>query len=377
MISRPLKIVALATYPERSAATRFRLTQLLPYMHENGWEVRFEPFVDDAFFDGFYQRGDRLQKGGYLAARSIRRLLFSLRAGDFDAVFIQRASALIGPPYSEFILGALKGIPIIFDFDDAIWHLDLPRSRHPVAARLLKAPAKCWYTMRASRLVIAGSRYLGERAREVNENVVVVPTTVDADTWVPLPGRLEGELRSAARPLIGWVGSHTTAHQLGLVEPALHRLRSEGRDFELRVVGADQGFDLPRVEVESRPWRLEREIRDFQEIDIGLAPMHGESVYQGKCGFKQLQYMAVGVPFVSSWVGGAKDFVVDGENALVAKSTDDWYRHLKALLDSRDLRSRLARRGRAQVESRYCIAHQAPRVIRSIEEAVRREPQAR
>lgn len=377
MSDRALKILALATYPERSAATRFRLTQLLPYMRESGWEVRFDPFVDEAFFDGFYQRGGRLHKGRYLATRSIRRLLSSIRAGDVDAVFIQRASALIGPPYSEFILGALKGLPIIFDFDDAIWHLDLPRSHHPVAAKLLKAPEKCWYTMRASSLVIAGSSYLGERAREVNDNVLVVPTTVDADIWVPLPGRLHGEFHGADRPVIGWVGSHTTAHQLELVEPALQRLRSEGRDFELRVVGADEDFDLPRVEVKSRPWRLEREIRDFQEIDIGLAPMHSEPVYQGKCGFKQLQYMAVGVPFVSSWVGGAKDFVVDGENGLVANDPDDWYRHLRALLDSHELRARLARGGRAQVESRYCIAHQAPRVIRAVEEAIRREPEAR
>jgi glycosyltransferase involved in cell wall biosynthesis len=168
------------------------------------------------------------------------------------------------------------------------------------------------------------------------------------------------------------VGTHTTADQLELVEPALRQLRAEGYDFEVHVVGAGKDFGLGTVELQSRPWRLADEIQEFQRIDIGLAPMRGEPVYQGKCGFKQLQYMAVGVPFVSSWVGGARDFVVDGENGLVAHTTKDWYCHLKALLESHELRRRLSQRGRKLVETQYCIEAQGPRVVRVVEEAVRR-----
>jgi glycosyltransferase involved in cell wall biosynthesis len=361
----------LATYPERSAATRFRLTQVLPFLQARGWDVRFEPFVDDNFFGGFYRQGNRFRKAAYLASRSVRRLVSALRVSDIDVVFIQRAAALVGPAYTEFVLSALKGVPIIFDFDDAIWHLDLPRSTHPIAARLLKDPGKCWYTMRRSECVIAGSSYLGSRAREVNPNVEVVPTVVSSAEWTPLPGRLEGEFRGEGAPRIGWVGSHSTAHQLELVEPALRRLRAEGYDFEVHVVGANDDFDLDTVQVQSQPWRLDDEIRDFQCIDIGLAPMHSEPVYQGKCALKQIQYMTVGVPFVSSWVGGAKDFVVDGENGLVAHDEGDWYRHLKELLESRELRRKLSQNGRGLVETRYSIEHQGPRVARCFEEALR------
>ena len=172
--------------------------------------------------------------------------------------------------------------------------------------------------MRRAALIIAGSNFLAQRAREVSSKVEVVPTVVSSTTWAPASGRLEGALHREAAPRIGWVGSHSTAHQLELVEPALRQLRADGYAFEVHVVGAGDDFALDTVEVESRPWRLDEEIEDFQRIDIGLAPMHSEQVYQGKCGFKQIQYMAVGVPFVSSWVGGARDFVVDGENGLVA-----------------------------------------------------------
>lgn len=369
-MSRPATILALAAYPERSAATRFRMTQMLPYLRARGWDVRFEPFVDDEFFSGFYASGNRVDKARYLASRSLSRLALAVTAADVDAVFIQREAALIGPAYTEMLLHSLKGLPIVFDFDDAIWHFDLPRSTHPIAARLLKRPGKCWGTMRRADLILAGSSYLAGRAREVSSRVEVVPTVVSSAEWTPAPGRLDGAFGPSPIPRIGWVGSHSTAHQLELVEPALRQLRADGYEFEVHVVGASEEFSLESVELQARPWRLDEELMEFQGIDIGLAPMHGEPAYQGKCGFKQIQYMSVGVPFVSSWVGGAEDFVVDGENGLVAHGEEDWYRHIKALLESQKLRRSLSRNGRALVETRYCLERQGPRVARFFEESV-------
>jgi glycosyltransferase involved in cell wall biosynthesis len=369
-VSRPRRLLALAAYPERSAATRFRMTQLLPYLRSRGWEVRFEPFIGDEFFGEFYAAGSRFKKATYLASSSFARLALAIGAADVDAVFIQREAANIGPAFTERILHSLKGLPIIFDFDDAIWHFDLARSTHPIAARLLKDPAKCWSTMRSAALVIAGSSYLARRAAEVSSNVEVFPTVVSAATWTPLPGRLEGSVQRTEAPRIGWVGSHSTAHQLDLVAPALRQLRAEGYEFEFHVVGAGNDFALDDLDVQSRPWRLEEEIREFQQIDIGLAPMHSEPVYEGKCGFKQLQYMAVGVPFISSWVGGAREFVVDGANGLVAHNTQDWYRHLKALLVSPQLRSTLSQNSRKLVETQYSIERQGPRVAECFERVI-------
>ncbi|MBW2586879.1 MAG: hypothetical protein JRD92_08045, partial [Deltaproteobacteria bacterium] len=187
---RKRRILALAAYSERVASTRFRLTQVLPYLRARGWDVRFEPFVDDDFLSDFYTRGNQLKKARYLAARSLERFALAAGATGVDAVFVQREAALIGPAYTEFMLRSLRRVPIIMDFDDAIWELNLPRSAHPIAARMLKDPTKCWRTMRRAACVIAGSEYLAERAREVNSNVEVVPTVVSSKTWTPLPRRL-------------------------------------------------------------------------------------------------------------------------------------------------------------------------------------------
>lgn len=366
MERRP-QILALATYPKSVASTRFRLTQMIPYLEARGFDVRFEPFLDDEFLSTFYRSGQRLRKGAHLVARSLARLASAIATTDVDAVFIQREAALIGPPYTESILGQLKGLPIVFDFDDAIWELNPSRSAHPLAAKILKSPTKSWRTIRHASRVIAGSSYLANRARAVNRSVEVVPTVVSSAQWTPLPCRTEGHFFEERVPRIGWIGTHTTANQLELVEPALRRLRAEGYGFEVHVVGAGVGFELGSVEVEARPWSLATEIEEFQRIDIGLAPMFSGPVYEGKCGFKQLQYMAVGVPFISSLVGGARDFVVDGRVGLVANDAGDWYRHLKALLESRALRRDLTGNGLELVKRHYCLEVQGPRLARVFE----------
>ncbi|HEX4475989.1 MAG TPA: glycosyltransferase, partial [Polyangiaceae bacterium] len=153
------------------------------------------------------------------------------------------------------------------------------------------------------------------------------------------------------------------------VLPALRRLRASGRRFSLRVIGAAESFSLPGLELETRPWAREREVRDFQELDIGLAPIHATEFSKGKCAFKQLQYMAVGVPSVSSPEGGSTDFIVHGENGLFARTDDEWFRSLEALLDDAALRSRIARAGRELVERSHSIEAQAPRLAEILKRA--------
>ena len=98
--------------------------------------MHFEPFVDDAFLSGFYEKGNQLRKAKHLVSRSLERLSLAVRAANVDAVFIQREAALIGPAYTEFILHSLKGLPLIMDFDDAIWDLTY-------RARRTRSPRVC------------------------------------------------------------------------------------------------------------------------------------------------------------------------------------------------------------------------------------------
>jgi glycosyltransferase involved in cell wall biosynthesis len=358
----PARVLALATYPEEAAASRFRVIGVAPYLRDAGIEVDFRPFLSSALFREFYAKGHRVVNAARMAAAVSRRLRLLLRGGRYDAVFVQREAALVGPAVIESVLTDWFDLPMVFDFDDAIWLDAVEGSTHPRLARWVKAPGKTFGLLRRAAHVLAGSASLAQFARQHNPVVSVTPTVVSRDAWTPLPGRLDGRFPHDGPPRIGWVGTATTTVHLDLVMPALRRLRSDGFSFRLSVVGGSRRASFEGLDVDVRPWQSARDILDFQELDIGLAPTSSTAWTEGKCGFKQVQYMAVGVPCVSSLVGGARDFVRDRDNALVASTEDDWYHSLRALLEDPSLRSRLARAGRQLVEDDYCLEVQGPRV---------------
>ncbi|HEU4534391.1 MAG TPA: glycosyltransferase [Polyangiaceae bacterium] len=370
------RLLVLATYPEAAAASRFRLCAYFPALRERGIEPDFRPFLSDEAFAAIYRQGRTVEKARHVLGACADRLTLWLEKTPYDGVLVQREAAIVGPALLEHALRVRRGLPLIFDFDDAIW-LDgfadksgLPNRR---IARLLKAPGKTEGLVRRAAHVVAATRFLADYARVRNPRVSVVPSVVPAARWRPRTGRLEGAPLSDP-PLVGWIGTHSTAFQLGLVLPALRRLRDEGRRFRLRLVGAGRDFDLPGVELENVPWSAEREVDDFAGLDVGLAPIHEDPWAEGKGGFKQLQYMAVGVPFASSFRSGAREFLVDRENCLLAEGDEGWYRALSTLLDDHAARARLARAGRRLVEETYSTERQAPRFAAIVASALAAEP---
>lgn len=357
-----MRVLALAVHPERAPATRFRVLAYRSYLEAHGFEVTLASSLDDAAFDRLYAPESLLTKCPAALRALTRQWRAALLDGPWDAVWVQREAALVGPPLLELLLASR--LPLVYDFDDAVWISTADASRHPFAARLLRAPGKAWTLMRRARHVIAGSEHLAEAARCVNPNVTVIPTVVSRETWVPAP-RAERSV-----PDIGWIGTHGTARYLHMVAPALERLRAEGRRFRLRIVGAAPDFAFP-LDHERVPWSLEREVEAFQELDIGLAPVADDEWGRGKCAFKQVQYFATGVACVSSPVGPAADFCARGA-ALPARSEDEWYSALSALLDDLELRRRVAATARLLVERELCVEVQAPRLAACLREALRR-----
>ncbi len=357
----PVRLLVLAAYPESVASTRLRACGYFSLLQGAGITAELHPFLDDAAARVLYTRGRTPDKALGVLHGAMRRLVILCRSRRYDAVFVQREACLIGPPWVEQILVQGLRVPLIFDFDDALWLASHERSRNPRMARLLRFPAKTRTLLRIASQVIAGSTYLAEYAGRLNARTTVLRTVVSREAWRPLPGRLSGAWASRdGIPTIGWVGSHSTAHQLELVIPALTALAQRGHRFRVRLVGADRCITVPGIEVTSVPWTLEREVQDFREADIAVTPMFDDEWSQGKCGLKQLQYMAVGVPLVGSAQGGAREFLEHEGNALVAEDAPSTTVALERLLGDKPLRARLATVGRNLVESRLCTEAQGP-----------------
>jgi hypothetical protein len=365
------RLLVLATYPRTAAATRYRACAYFPALERAGIDAELRTFLTDEFASAFYRPGGRVSKALGLVGFSLKSLVQLARTRGFHAIFVQREAALIGPAFIESMLSGPVGLPMIFDMDDALWVTDVAASRNPLAARLLKSPAKTNDLLSRATEVIVCTNYLASYARRFSPRVTVCPTVVSSAVWQPLPGRLDGKFAfNAEVPTIGWVGTHSTATHLDIVVPALRRLADEGHRFRVRLVGAMRTLDIPGIEVINDPWVEKREIDDFQRIDIGIAPVRDGQFSRGKGGFKQIQYMTVGVPMVSSSVGGAQEVVRRGENALIAETDEEWTSGLRRLLTDQSLRAELARNGRALVERELCSEVMEEQVVRVVERAM-------
>jgi glycosyltransferase involved in cell wall biosynthesis len=202
---------------------------------------------------------------------------------------------------------------------------------------------------------MVGNPYLAEYARQVNDRVTVIPTTIDTEKYRVLP-----RTEKTGPPVIGWTGSHSTVQHLDTLRGALKKL-AERESFRLRVIGTP-AYECPPIEVEAMAWRADSELEDLSAIDIGVMPLPDDKWSKGKCGLKALQFMALGIPTICSPVGVNTDIIQDNENGFIAGTEDEWVEKLTRLLRSAELRQRLGQAGRATVEQKYSAITQTPRV---------------
>lgn len=341
---------------------RFRIEQWERVLREKGVEVRFETFESDELRRVFYASTDRwrqVQAFARCIARQVRCIARLRR--EWDAVFLFRELLPIGPAWLERWL-ARKGMPIVYDFDDAIFLAGVSDANRAFA--WLKAPRKTGAICRLSAHVTVGNEYLKAYAERFTPNVSVIPTTIDTERYTP-----KAHVEISGVPVIGWSGSFSTAKHLQTVVPALRRLRRSVA-FRLSVIGSP-GFRADGLEVTSRPWSAATETEDLKTFDLGIMPLPDDPWARGKCGLKALQYMALGIPTVASPVGVNKTIIQDGRNGFLASTAAEWVATLSRLLVDPALRRRFAEEGRRTVEERYAATGQARRLLDVFQRVVR------
>jgi glycosyltransferase involved in cell wall biosynthesis len=347
-----MRVLALVpSIHDTSPGQRYRIEQWQDGLAQTGVEITFAPFEDKNLRDILYAKGQWLRKGAGISKSFIRRFSTVSRPRSYDLVYIFREAALFGPSIFERIVHLWK-VPLVFDFDDAIF----VRYRSPANGwlSLLKAPGKTQTICKMASHVMVGNAYLAEYARAFNQNVTVIPTTIDTQRYQV------GSVRETGIPVIGWTGSYSTVQHLDLLRPVLQQLARE-EPFRVRVIGPSD-YQVEGVEVEVIPWRSQTEAEDLAAVDIGVMPLPDDAWSRGKCGCKALQYMGLGIPAICSAVGMNTDLIRDGENGFLAESVEEWLNKLTILLRSSQVRRKLGLAGRKTVEERFSASSQVPRI---------------
>lgn len=365
-----MKVLALASYPVEAAATRYRLHQFITPLAEQGITLTISPFIDARLFERLYRRGSLPATAAGLLGAAFRRLVDVSAAKEADVVLVQREAMMFGPPLIEWLMARVYGRPMVLDLDDATY-VSYTSPTYGTVGKALKWSGKTEDLIRWARVVTCGNRAIADYVAGKGATARVIPTVVDTEVFRPAIRRT-GE----GSTVLGWIGTHSTFPYLKSIFGVLEKLAKD-HPFRLKIVGAGQeDIGIHGVEVENLQWQLKREIEDFQSIDIGLYPIDA-SLYSGnwasgKSGFKAIQYMAVGIPYVATPVGGSSEIGAEGTTHFFAGSDDAWYAALETLITDVTKRTEMGAAGRRHVTEHYNLPAQADKLAKALREAAGR-----
>jgi glycosyltransferase involved in cell wall biosynthesis len=334
-----IKVTAL-TASKVDPSSRFRIRQFIKPLHDLGVDVsERRPLLNRYKIEPLPWLANALRLPGLVASQ------FS------DVTWLGR-ELVSGRVTFEGFAGKKR----VFDVDDAIW---LPYQQAGQPDFSAEIARRC-------DGVIAGNRFLQEHYEQAGARVWLVPTSVDSEQWQPLVARPDQPWT------IGWIGSWSNLKFLYDIEAPLAQFLTEHPEAQLLIVSDRQPAFTKLGDHQWRfaEWSAETEISMVQQMDVGLMPLHDSEEARGKCGFKMLTYMSVGLPVIVSPVGVNKEILGYDEVGFGASSENDWYAALRRLFEEADLGPRLGTQGRKVVTEHYSVKANAPKLAAIFHEVV-------
>jgi glycosyltransferase involved in cell wall biosynthesis len=298
-----------------SASTRYRALQFFPLLRHAGFEAIHAT-----------------------AAGSPATYLRALRSAAAADIVVVLRKTFPGP-----LLWLLRRVSrqLVFDFDDAIF-CNTDGTPSPTRMRRFGAMAA------ACDHLFAGNRFLADTAARYNRAVTIVPTCLDTARYAGNYPKPEDSFD------LVWIGSRSTRKYLIEALPALRLAAARIPQLRLKII-AD--FDLPDAGVPTLAiaWSAETEARELGSSHIGISPMRDDDWSRGKCALKVLQYMATGLPVISSDAGANAELIVPGETGYLVGDDESWAERISQLANDAALRDRLGLEGRRRIRADYSL----------------------
>ncbi len=346
------RVRVLGLYPSGTApGARFRCEQFVAPLGRRGISVEIDPFFSAAGYRA-YRNGGRVARVLAVLTGLIRRLGLVTGGPRADTVWVYKQSIPVASRAVEWSMKHLWRRRVVYEFDDAVWR---PQFNHQRLSYRLKAGGKIPRIIADADAVIAGNAFLADYARRYRGDVTIIPTTLDT------AGRFNLRREHTDGPVtLAWTGSATTTVYLQALAPVLRAVQAVRDVRFLFISDIFPPMDLARVE--EVPWSEDIEVSALARGDIGLMPLPDNEWTRGKCGFKIIQYMALGLVPVASAVGANVEIIEDGVDGFLCRDDAGWMRALLAAIDDVALRRRIGAAARAKAEARYSLEGQVDRL---------------
>jgi glycosyltransferase involved in cell wall biosynthesis len=321
--------------------------------------IDYAPFETDSLRKILHTGGNQFAKVSEMLKSYVNRLGLLKKLDEYDAVFVYREAALLGPAFLERLVARKK--PIIYQLDDPLY---LPyKSPSNGYLSYLKFFGKVKEIIKLSKVVIANSSHIRDYALQFNKNVRQVPSIVDTSvfTYKSFDKNLE-------KVCVGWSGSPTTLKNIKLVEGALQTI-SDKDICDIHFIGGTE-FGLKNVKYSAQKWNGETEVEDLRKMQIGLVPLPDNAWNKHKFIMKTAQYMALGIVPVGTPMASNPEVIKHGENGFLAANDKEWVEYLKILIEDSALRNKMSVKCVADAKAHYSLEANIPKVLEAFNFAV-------
>jgi GT2 family glycosyltransferase/serine/threonine protein kinase/tetratricopeptide (TPR) repeat protein len=349
------KVGFLTVDPKVTACAYLRLTAPLNHLHAH-WEIEQLSVCD-------------LINGQLKIDQALLR--------QAQVVVVQRGLAAFLPYHVLRQAIPNPAVKIIFELDDAL--TVLPRN-HVAFAYFQSVRPHLEEYLKNADLVTVSTPKLKELYSHFNDNIAVLPNTVDANVWLrPVPtSPRAGKLR------ILFSGTVTHEHDLALVEPAMERIIAEfPQQVEFLFWGNSPATLAKHSQVKTVAGYMPNYI-DYASrlktlgVDLALVPLEVTAFNQSKSAIKWLEYSACKIPAIFTDIAAYRGVVEHGKTGwLVPNTSEAWYEAMKKLIQDESLRRSLAENAYQEVLARHTLRQNAHLWLEAYQQVLSLPPQTK
>lgn len=355
--NRSDKILYLAAFFPNNAGYIYRVEKWAEMMKDGGFEVDIKFTLTEKEYKS-YLHGKKVNAIGFYRKSLIRRIKQLLSVRNYGTIIVRRELLLFND-YGDLFLEKfiLKVHPhVILDFDDDIsFSKGEPKDVTSLYSKLLmESSNKFSDSLKLYQKFIVGSSYLKGYVLNANKGIEeseinVIPTCVDYEKY-PVKKYLKNVPKKIT---FCWVGTNGNLKLLNNITKHLNEV-NKIHPLKLIVISGLKFKTNVDYEIENIQWSYDSQIDNLMKADIGLMPLNNKLEDKGKCGFKLLQYMGLGIVSIASGVTVNKEIVENDVNGyLVSPEENNWTEVILKAIANYDNFVEVGMKARRSVEDRY------------------------
>lgn len=351
----PKSILYLENFPMENAGYQYRVAKWAELLKKEGFKVDVWTLIEDK--SEFDRRINEKPFSKFLLFALKKRFKQVLASCSYETVIVRRELLWFNDYGNLFMDRLLLKIHpnTILDFDDDIaFAKKEPRKITSLYGKILFEDGKKFTnSLKLYKKFIVGSNYLADYVIKENRSinfvdVLVLPTCVNyANFGIKQYDNLKHIIS------IGWVGGNNNLFLLNLIIAPLNRL-AEKYDIELIVIsGKRYQSKEANFKIRNIQWSLETEVENIKQIDIGIMPLTYTHRDKGKCSFKLIQYMGLGIVSIATNVGMNTEVINLTNEEGFLTDNNMWTETFETAIKQRKKWNEIGQNARKKILSQY------------------------